>query len=185
MVPRTPTGRPRARPATGYTYVAVLIWVALVGLGLAVTGELWHTTMQRERETELLFVGEAFRRALNSYHDGSPGLQRFPRTLEALVRDERHPSVQRHLRKIYRDPMTGQAEWGLVRQPDGGIVGVHSLSTAVPLRRGNFKGYAEAFAGKRRYSEWVFRADAAPLFPGGNATSAGRPPAPGSPAAPR
>lgn len=145
--------------AAGYTYVVVLIWVALAGVGLAVTGELWRTTMQREREEELLFIGEEFRRAITSYYEASPGAQRFPPSLAALVRDERFPTVRRHLRKIYVDPMTGKAEWGLVKQPEGGIVAVHSLSTARPLRTGNFTGTREAFAGKQKYSEWVFRSD--------------------------
>ena len=149
------------RAAYGFTYVAVLVWVALVGVGLSVTGELWRTTMQREREAELLFVGEQFRRALNAYYTQSPGVQRFPPTLEALLRDERFPGVRRHLRRIYVDPVTGKAEWGVVRQPGGGIVGVHSLSKQRPLRTGNFTGAEEAFAGKQRYSDWVFRADAA------------------------
>jgi type II secretory pathway pseudopilin PulG len=154
-------GRAARARAGGYTYVAVLLWVALVGVGLATTGEVWKTTAQREREAELLFIGEQFRRALTSYHEASPGAQRFPPTLAALLRDERHPTVRRHLRKVYVDPMTGKPEWGLVRQPDGAIVGVHSLSAERPLRTGNFRGYREAFAGKDKYSDWVFRPDVA------------------------
>lgn len=157
-------GRPTRSGSTGYAYVVVLLWVALAGIGLAVTGEVWRTTAQRERETELLFIGEEFRRALASYYDSSPGVPTFPRSLGALVRDERHPGLRRHLRRVYADPMTGRAEWGVVRQPDGGIVAVYSLSTAKPLRTGNFSGGQEAFAGRQRYTEWVFRAE-----PGGAA----------------
>jgi len=157
------TGKPAV--AAGYTYIAVLIWVALVGLGLGVTGELWRTTAQREREEELLFIGEEFRRAITSYYQASPGVQRFPPSLNALLRDERFPNVRRHLRKIYIDPMTGKADWGLVRQPEGGIVAVYSLSAARPLRTGNFTGAREAFLGKTKYSEWVFRSDVAAVVP--------------------
>lgn len=150
----------RRAPGNGFTYVVVLAWVALVGIGLAITGELWRTAAQREREAQLLFIGEEFRRALNSYYEQSPGVQRFPTSLSALLRDERYPTVRRHLRRMYVDPMTGKAEWGLVRQPEGGIVGIFSLSTAQPLRTGNFSGANEGYAGSRKYSEWVFRADA-------------------------
>ena len=31
--------------------------------------------------------------------------------------------------------MTGGRQWGLIRLPDGGIVGVHSLSSRVPFER--------------------------------------------------
>lgn len=157
------TGRP-----AGYTYVVVLIWIALAGVGLALTGSLWSTTAQREREEELLFIGDEFRRAITSYYESSPGVQRFPTTLSALVRDERYPVVRRHLRKIYVDPMTGKPEWGLVRQAEGGIVAVHSMSDGHPLRTGNFTGAREAFAGKRKYSEWVFRSDVAAVVVTGN-----------------
>lgn len=170
-------GSGRRGSSAGFTYVVVLVWVALVGIGLAITGELWQTAAQREREEQLLFVGEEFRRALNSYYEQSPGVQRFPASLSALLRDERHPAVRRHLRRLYADPMTGKAEWGVVRQPEGGIVGVFSLSTARPLRTGNFSGVREGYAGSRKYSEWVFRADAvqAPLLAGTTAPSGGAP----------
>lgn len=163
---RTPSGSRAA--LAGYTYVIVLLWVALVGIGLAVTGQVWHTTAQREREEELLFIGEEFRRALTSYYETSPGVKRFPPSLAVLVRDERQGIVRRHLRRVYADPMTGQAEWGLVRQPDGGIVAVHSLAKGKPLRSGNFTGAQEAFSGKQRYSDWVFRVESfvAPPAPG-------------------
>jgi type II secretory pathway pseudopilin PulG len=150
----------------GYTYVAVLLWVALVGIGLSITGEMWHTAAKREREQELLFIGHEFRRALHAYYEASPGVKRYPTKLAALLRDERTPAVRRYLRRIYVDPMTGKAEWGLVRQPDGGIVAVHSLSTARPLRTANFTGEDEALAGKRRYADWLFRANGAAPMPG-------------------
>lgn len=175
------SGRPPA--ASGYTYVVVLVWVALAGIGLAVTGDLWRTTAQREREEELLFIGEEFRRAITSYYEGSPGVQRFPPTLAALIRDERYSTVRRHLRKIYVDPMTGKADWGVVKQPEGGIVAVHSLSTARPLRTGNFSGRREAFAGKAKYSEWVFRADAAAVVTSGSSTAQAGAVSGGAPAA--
>ncbi len=149
------------RAAAGFTYVIVLVWVALVGLGLGVTGELWRTTAQREREQELLFVGEEFRRAITSYYETSPGVRRFPSRLDVLLQDGRFPTTRRHLRKIYPDPMTGKAEWGLVRQPDGSIVGVRSLSTARPLRTAGYSGLQEAFNGKLKYSDWIFQSPAA------------------------
>lgn len=173
--------------ARGFTYVAVLVWVALIGTGLAVTGDVWRTTAQRERENELLFIGEEFRRALTAYYESSPGAKRFPVSLGALLKDERYPTVRRYLRKMYVDPMTGRAEWGVVRQPDGGIVAVHSLSAARPLRSANFTASQEEFAGKRSYSEWVFRAEAAGIVmtvppPGGGAAAPAAPPAAALPA---
>jgi hypothetical protein len=64
--------------------------------------------------------------------------------------------VQRYLRRIYVDPMTGSKEWGLVRAADGGIAGVHSLSEATPLKTANFPAGNEDLAGKTRYADWRF-----------------------------
>lgn len=40
--------------------------------------------------------------------------------------------------------------------PEGGIVGVHSLSEATPIKSGNFGYGDESFEGKAKYSDWVF-----------------------------
>jgi len=143
----------------GYSYIFVLVLVALIGVGLAGTGQLWHTVMKRERERELLFVGEQMRRALTMYYDSSPGIKRYPTSLEALLEDRRYPNVRRYLRKIYIDPVTGSRQWGLVTLSDGGIVGVHSLSGERPLKTGGFSPRDEQFTGKTKYSDWVFKAD--------------------------
>ena len=67
------------------------------------------------------------------------GLQRYPATLEDLLRDGRVPGIKRHLRKIFVDPMTGKTEWGLIKE-GGRIIGVHSLSANKPLKQGGFAG---------------------------------------------
>jgi type II secretory pathway pseudopilin PulG len=143
----------------GFTYIGVLVLVAVLGLGLAVTGELWHTVRKREKEAELIFIGEQFRAALTSYYETSGGARRYPQSLAELTEDRRGLVARRHLRKMYRDPMTGKAEWGVVKHPDGGIVGVHSLSADRPLKTGDFAAGSKALADAARYSEWVFRAD--------------------------
>lgn len=140
----------------GFTYIGVLFAVTLLGVALAAAGTLWSTAAQREREAELLFVGDQFRRAIGSYYEGSPGAKRYPTRLEDLVEDRRLPRVRRHLRRIYADPMTGEPDWELVRLPDGGIVGVRSCATARPLKTGNFAQRDAGFAGAASYRDWVF-----------------------------
>jgi type II secretory pathway pseudopilin PulG len=80
MEPRTVNGRQR-----GFTYVGLLIGIAIIGAGLASVGQVWHTTLKHEREKELLFIGNQFRQAINRYHvvNGS-----YPATLEALLLDD-------------------------------------------------------------------------------------------------
>src|SRR4030095_17123595 len=105
-------GAPTARFETGFTYLGILIAMALFGVALAATGEVWRTAAQREREAELLFIGNQYRQAFMNYYAGTPaGKPRFPRTLEDLVEDSRFPAPRRHLRRVYADPLTGQPAW--------------------------------------------------------------------------
>ncbi len=140
----------------GFTYLALLAVVAIMGVTLAAVGEVWHTAQKREKEKELLFIGDQFRRAIGLYYDHSPGNGRYPQSLEDLLKDPRYPSTQRYLRKIYRDPINGGTDWGFVRKPDGGIFGVHSLSEDEPLKKSNFRLDDKEFGGKAKYSDWIF-----------------------------
>jgi len=155
------TGRHEIRtvPARmrGFGYIGLLILVAMMSVALAGAGEVWHTAQQREKEQELLFAGGQFRRAIAQYYANTPGkARRYPLQLEELLKDPRHPGVRRYLRKIYLDPMTGKAEWGLVTGPGGEIYGVYSRSQDAPLKRAGFRLAEKDFEGRTKYSEWVF-----------------------------
>ncbi|MHB0982835.1 MAG: type II secretion system protein [Thiobacillus sp.] len=155
------TGRHEIRtvPARmrGFGYIGLLILVAMMSAALAGAGEVWHTAQQREKEQELLFAGGQFRRAIAQYYANTPGkARRYPLHLEELLKDPRHPGIRRHLRKIYLDPMTGKAEWGLVTGPGGEIYGVYSRSQDAPLKRAGFRLAEKDFEGRTKYSEWVF-----------------------------
>lgn len=145
------------RSERGFTYLGILIALALFGVALAATGEVWRTAATRERERELLFVGNEFRNAFTSYFGATPlGKPRYPRALEDLVEDNRFPVPRRHLRRIYADPMSGKPDWGLIDAPGGGIAGVHSRSEGKPLKTGNFAPADRKLEGAERYSEWKF-----------------------------
>ncbi|MNN45292.1 hypothetical protein D3C81_1596180 [compost metagenome] len=119
--------------------------------------------LQRQAaEQELLDIGAQFSDALYSYAAATPpGQPQQPPTLAALLRDPRTPQLRRHLRKLFVDPITGRAEWGLLYQPgSNGIIGVHSLSQAAPLKVGNFEARFAGFEGKAHFSEWRFMVDA-------------------------
>ena len=155
------SGRPREG---GYTLLALLLIVALMGLGLAGLGELWSRSAQRERERELLFAGNQIRDAIGRYYFSTPGaVKRYPKRLADLLEDDRYPNVMRYLRRLYFDPMTGPGEWGVIEAPGGGIMGVHSLSGAAPLKRAGFSPENKDFEGAGHYTEWrfLFNPDAA------------------------
>jgi type II secretory pathway pseudopilin PulG len=138
----------------GFTYLTVLFMVAILSGGLALVGEVWHTSAAREKEAELLFVGHQYRKAIERYYLTGPQRQ-YPRELTELLKDPRRPGTERYLRKLYPDPVTGQP-FALVKAPDGGILGVHSTSEDKPFKTGGFKVRDAAFEGAGKYSDWKF-----------------------------
>jgi type II secretory pathway pseudopilin PulG len=146
----------KAGRTAGFTYVGLLIVVALMGLGLAAYGELYSHAAQREKEAELLFIGGQFRDAIASYYNKSPGTKAYPKKIDDLLEDNRFPMPQHHLRQLYRDPMTETTDWALVEAPGGGFMGVYSRSEETPVKTGNFAATEEAFEGAEHYKKWVF-----------------------------
>lgn len=122
----------------GFTYVGLLIAVAVFGLGSVGGTRLIASSERAQREVELLFIGHQFRQAIRSYFLAGPKVGQYPATLDDLLLDKRHPSVRRHLRRRFFDPITGNSDWGFVQAPEGGIMGVYSLSEREPKKRANF-----------------------------------------------
>ncbi|MEP7296807.1 MAG: type II secretion system protein [Burkholderiales bacterium] len=113
--------------SAGFTYLGVLVAIAVLGLGLLAVSEVWVTTANRQRAVELDWIGEQFTQAIGSYYYSSPGGGRtYPARLDDLLEDRRFVSVRRHLRAIYPNPFTGKADWELVRGENGRIVGVRA-----------------------------------------------------------
>jgi hypothetical protein len=140
----------------GFTYISLLLIVAAMGAGFAAFGELASNAAKRDKEVELLFVGDAYRHAIGQYYEGSPGGHKaWPKSLEQLLKDERFAFTRRHLRRLYRDPVTGK-DWAVVEAPEGGIMGVRSASEAPPSKSANFPAGYEVFEGAQRYADWQF-----------------------------
>jgi type II secretory pathway pseudopilin PulG len=161
--------RVKARRAQGgYAYLALLIAIAIIGVSAAGAAQLGAIYQRRMAEEELLAIGGEFQRALLSYAVATPlGQPTQPRTFDELLRDPRYPNVVRHLRKLYADPMTGRADWALVKSPDGQtIVGIHSSSKGHPIKLSHFPGEFQGFNDKGSYADWVFVARFPTLMPG-------------------
>jgi len=181
--------RARGSAQAGFTYLGILAAIILMGLLLTAAARVWTLTEQRERETQLLFVGHAFRMAIAAYyaHGG-----RYPQTLHDLLQDDRSPVPLRYLRRLYLDPMTNSTDWQLVLAPEGGIKGVYSGSGLVPIKRANFAPIDVIFADSDCYCAWQFvyeprfRRRVAPGNPAPGNPAPGNPapggPAPGGPA---
>ncbi|MET0264254.1 MAG: type II secretion system protein [Duganella sp.] len=131
--------------------VAVLSIISVRALDNTLTRE------RRDKEAQLLDVGQAYLQAIQRYYEGAPGsVQSYPLKLEDLLLDVRLTRPTRPLRKLYRDPITGSSEWGLVLEENGGIKGVYSLSNARPFKQDGFREQLQSFTGAARYSDWKF-----------------------------
>ena len=106
----------------GFTYLGVLLAIAVLGIGATAASEVWVTTARRERMQQLEWVGQQYADAIGSYYEASPGsVKTYPRSLQDLIEDKRFAFTRRHLRQLYLDPLTGANDWELVMVPDGGI----------------------------------------------------------------
>ena len=141
--------------------------IAMMSFALTVVAQVWQTAQTRDKEEELLFVGNEIRRAIGMYVANRAS---NPHSLDDLLKDPGFPGVRRYLRKIYRDPITGRAEWGLVKPDGNSIVGVYSLSDAEPLKQSGFSLADQSFEAKKKYSEWVFVSKAAQGSPAAQAS---------------
>lgn len=149
---------PPARGQSGYTYVGLLILVAVLALISAATMHAGMTMQRHQAEQDLLERGLALAQALDSYARATPpGLGRRPKAIEDLLRDPRFPkNVVRHLRSIAVDPITGEARWGeLLSEDKKGIAGFYSLSEQKPWRK-TFLPPFDDFEDKPRYRDWIF-----------------------------
>lgn len=154
-------GGKAVRAQRGFVYIALLIGLAIIAIGLSATAEVWTLSRQREKEEELLFTGNQIRQAISHFYQRSPpAARRFPLTLDELLDDQRSPDKPlHHLRRRYADPITGNAQWGEVRLPGGQLVGVYSPSAETPLKQVGFALRDKTMADKTQYSDWVFRSE--------------------------
>ena len=137
----------------GFTLVGLAVIIAITGIVLATVARVHSTITKRDMEEELLFRGDEIKDAIDAYFKIG---NTYPGNFEELLKDPRGVNPKRHLRKIYKDPITN-GEWELIKdKAERIIIGVKSKSEKEPLKKDNFPEEYNAFAGKTKYSEWEF-----------------------------
>ncbi len=144
----------------GFSYLILLLWLAIGSALLTALGSRWSFEARRERERELVFRAEQYRLAIESYAapinlNGCSNVQQLPVSLNDLVTDSRCGLTRHHLRTLYTDPIMRSAQWGLVRA-FGAIQGVYSTSDLAPVRRVD---------GVKTYRDWKFLANSSVVPP--------------------
>jgi type II secretory pathway pseudopilin PulG len=93
---------------SGYVLLAVMLAFTLMLIALAAAAPRLGQQIKREKEEELVHRGKDYATAVKRYVHKNGG--RYPLSIEQLE-DTNHI---RFLRKRYKDPMTGEADWRLV-----------------------------------------------------------------------
>jgi len=142
----------------GFTYLYLLFAILIIGISLSAIGKQWSFIDQRDKEEELLFRGDQYVKAIDSYFKSAHGkVNLYPKKMEDLIKDPRSLTPRRYLRKLYTDPFTGKNDWILVKDKKSGrIKGVKSRSEETPIREDGFAKQYIHFKGKGSYSEWEF-----------------------------
>lgn len=136
----------------GFTYVVVLLAVALISISTTITYTTSRYVSRKSQEAELLFRGAAYYHAIEGYYLAkSPG--QYPRYLSDLYSDPRFP-YKRHIRRLYSTP-SGE-EWRLVRNNKGYIMGVYYENTQKPIKTSGFDAPFEHFQQAKSYRGWEF-----------------------------
>lgn len=151
-------GRPCARAGQrGFVLLAWLVACAVFAAAASMLVVRWSDEIRREREQELLRIGDEIAGAIASYRRNSAGSARkYPLQLEDLLEDRRAFGTLRHLRRVPPDPMVRGGTWGLVRAADGGVMGAYSASEEAPMRRIAASLQHVDLPAATRYSQWRF-----------------------------
>jgi len=144
----------------GFTYLAAIFMVMIIGIMLGLTGQSWSTIMKREREKELLFRGSQIKEAIENWYNPGYTVQGVKRQstiplmdLKDLLQDtsltkikylpqsyaveldDRNPKCAPDCAKIkiYQDPMTGK-EWRIIKgtPPTTGSTGDFIVNPGAP-----------------------------------------------------
>jgi type II secretory pathway pseudopilin PulG len=170
----------------GFVMVALLVGMAVAAIWLGAAIPAWRQQALREKEMQLIFIGEQYARAIVLYQKKNQG--QYPSGIDILVSD-------RYLRRKWKDPVSGKdflpvAVGGAPQGPTGPgaggnpanqnagapqfVVGVRSPSQATSIK---------IYRQQQQHSLWPF--DASQLYqkmgyaPGRQGGPGGRPGGPG------
>ncbi|MFQ6084045.1 MAG: type II secretion system protein [Candidatus Aminicenantia bacterium] len=148
----------------GYTLIVLMIGISVMSIFLMVAVPVWQTTIQREKEEELIFRGKQYVEAIRIYQMKHPGA--FPKSLEELLKEK-------CIRKLYKDPMTDHGRWNLIlpsgktsskqkKSPQEVILVPEELIDSVDFPQiigvasQSTKESIKIYLGQNQYDKWLF-----------------------------
>ena len=132
-----------------------LRWIALLVFAFGFAFLLGTSGFQTywSKERRLIAAADEIVVALKAYRDASPGTAKeFPLELSDLKHDPRLLAEKVYLTTLPLDPISEKQEWGVVRNSNNQVIGVHSLSNDTPT----LFAILFSFRSREKYSEWKF-----------------------------
>ena len=146
----------RCWSSPGFTYLALLAAIVIIGITLGTAARYWSNVSARDKEEELLFRGNQYRNAIENYYYGIPGKLEYPPSIDELVKDSRSAAGKHYLRQKFKDPITGE-DFIEIRDQTMRVIGVCSASDKEPIKQANFDAVNSEFEGRKAYSDWKFQ----------------------------
>ena len=110
---------PLPRGARGFTMVGVVIAIAIITILIAAVGPTISTILQRDKETELIFRGKQYARAIVAFQKR---YGRYPNELKELSNVK-----PRSIRQLFTEPMCNCDDWQAI---------IAGSAEAVPMGQG-------------------------------------------------
>ena len=128
MTPVRPSDR-------GYIMVVLLVGMGVAAIWMAAALPAWRQQVQRQKEEDLIFIGEQYAQAIVRYM--MKNRNTYPQTIDILV-------SQRFLRKAWKDPITGEdfalVGPGMPQTPAAGTGGRNAGSALIVPVTGGSQG---------------------------------------------
>jgi type II secretory pathway pseudopilin PulG len=106
------------RRERGHLMVGLMAALAILLIFSTVATQAWVDMIRRDNEAEMMFRGQELARAIYRFRKDQ---NRLPSELEELMQPG--TKGQYFLRRLYKDPLVKDGEWGLIYQgPGGGLV---------------------------------------------------------------
>jgi type II secretory pathway pseudopilin PulG len=100
----------------GALLLLVMVAAAVMVIGIAVAAQAWSSTWRRDSEDELVFRANQYVDAILAYQKEHGGT--LPLELGVLVKPG--PRRVRYIRRLFRDPINPNGQWGLLYLMPGG-----------------------------------------------------------------
>jgi len=143
----------------GYALITAIIAINIFAIFSMMAASMWQREIGRENESELIFRGNQYVRAIQEFRKKHPNT--YPRNLDIL-------EEEKCIRRLYKDPVSETGEWNyVIKSRNANNKALIIITPDLLAKYGksyHFIGVASSspeqsyreYRGKNRYDEWAF-----------------------------